>query len=82
MSWQVGGDRTRGLLGKSGMTLAIFLAGDALIFAFGVAWLTASFGWTKAIAVGVTPFLLGEAIKIALATAIAQLWLGRAQYRT
>lgn len=61
--------------GRSGvLRSALFLtAADAVILACGVAWLTTLIGWQKAVASGVTPFLLGEALKIALATAVVQL---------
>jgi biotin transport system substrate-specific component len=52
------------------------LAADAVIFTLGVAWLGAVVGWDKPLlAWGVTPFLLGDAVKIALAAAlIPALW--------
>jgi biotin transport system substrate-specific component len=55
------------------LTLAGLLLADALIFAFGLAGLTLLVGWDKAVAVGLTPFLAGEALKIALATAATRL---------
>jgi biotin transport system substrate-specific component len=53
--------------------LAAFLIGDVVIFAVGTAWLTALFGFEKAVQVGVTPFLPAEALKIALAMAVLPL---------
>jgi biotin transport system substrate-specific component len=52
------------------------LAADIVIFALGVAWLGVVVGWDKPLlAWGVTPFLLGDAVKIALAAAlIPALW--------
>lgn len=49
--------------------LLAMLAGQALMFAPGVAWLAigANLGWSKAVAVGLVPFLPGDAIKTALA---------------
>jgi biotin transport system substrate-specific component len=49
------------------------LAGTAVIYALGLAWL----GWMmgdigKAVAVGMVPFLLGDALKAALAVAIRE----------
>jgi len=45
--------------------------GTVAIFALGVAWLAIFLGDTdKAIASGLTPFLLGAAVKIALAAAV------------
>ena len=55
---------------RGGLPLAAALVGaDGLVFVFGVAWLATFVGPEKAFAVGVTPFLIGEALKIALATA-------------
>ncbi|NJS14807.1 MAG: biotin transporter BioY, partial [Sphingopyxis sp.] len=52
------------------------VAADAVIFALGAAWLGTVVGWDKPVmAWGVTPFLLGDAVKIALAAAlIPALW--------
>ena len=58
-------------------TVAAFVIADALVFISGLAWLGLAIGWPKAVAVGLAPFLLGEAIKIGLATALLQLWPGR-----
>ena len=55
-------------------TIACFVVADAVVFAFGLSWLSLSVGWSKVIAAGLTPFLLGEAIKIGLATALIQMW--------
>jgi biotin transport system substrate-specific component len=51
-------------------TLAAMLIGTAMIFACGIAWLATLIGLPQAIGAGLVPFLLGEAVKIALATAI------------
>ena len=50
-------------------TLAAMLIGTAIIFACGIAWLSTLIGLPQAINVGLMPFLLSEAVKIALATA-------------
>ena len=57
--------------------LAAMLAGSALIYAIGVPWLADAYGkplaW--AVEVGMTPFLLGDALKLALAAALVPaLW--------
>lgn len=49
---------------------AIVLA-TAVIYGLGVAWLASFVGLEKAVAVGVVPFLLGDAVKGVLAWAIA-----------
>jgi biotin transport system substrate-specific component len=51
-------------------TLAAMLAGTAIIFACGIAWLSTLIGLAQAINAGLMPFLLSEAVKIALATAL------------
>ena len=61
----------RGLMRGPAQTLAIFLACDAAIFVLGVAWLATLLGIDKAIAAGLLPFLLGDALKIILATVVA-----------
>jgi len=50
--------------------LIVFLAGDVVLFAFGIAWLTYLFGATRAIWMGLIPFAFAEAIKILLAMAL------------
>ena len=50
-------------------TALAMLLGNALIYVPGLLWLGTLFGWDKPIlAWGLTPFLLGDALKIALAT--------------
>lgn len=48
-------------------TAAVMLAGAALIYAPGVAWLAGLIGVEKAVAAGLLPFLPAEAFKLALA---------------
>lgn len=64
------------------MALAM-LIGNALIYAPGLAWLGQLYGWDKPILQwGLTPFLLGDAIKLALAAMLLPaLWklVGRAR---
>jgi biotin transport system substrate-specific component len=53
------------------------LLGDAIIFTFGLIWLqhTLDLSWSKTIAAGFTPFILGEALKIAItATSLPLVW--------
>lgn len=61
-----GGDRT------VGRTLATMAVGNVVIYAIGVSWLIGStgFGVGHALAVGVLPFLIGDAVKIALAAGV------------
>jgi biotin transport system substrate-specific component len=44
-------------------TLTAFLIGSAIIYLFGVAWLSTLLGLREAIAAGMTPFLIGDAVK-------------------
>lgn len=62
MGWlaRLGWDRTRP------GTLAALLVGTAIIFTVGVAWLAVHVGFSGAIAVGLQPFLVSEALKVAL----------------
>jgi biotin transport system substrate-specific component len=53
------------------------LLGDVVIFAFGLTWLHASLDmtWAATIKAGFTPFILGEALKIAItATSLPLVW--------
>jgi biotin transport system substrate-specific component len=53
------------------------LLGDLVIFTFGLAWLHASLDmtWAATIKAGLTPFILGEALKIAItATSLPLVW--------
>ncbi len=47
--------------------LFAFLIGDAVLFGFGVAWLTHLFGFSKALSLGLLPYLPAEAVKVTLA---------------
>ncbi len=49
--------------------LIMFLAGDAVLFAIGITWLSYLYGVPMAISLGLKPFLLAEAVKVALAMA-------------
>jgi len=51
--------------------LAAVTAGHAVIFLGGVGWLAAFMGLEKAVALGLTPFLLGTVVKCALGVALA-----------
>lgn len=50
--------------------LGAMLIGTAIVFFFGIVWLSALIGLREAIAAGLVPFLTSEAFKIALATAV------------
>jgi biotin transport system substrate-specific component len=48
-------------------TLAALVLGELVILGLGGAWMSVLFGPAKAWAAGIAPFLLGDALKIALA---------------
>jgi biotin transport system substrate-specific component len=62
-----------GLLAARGMdrriptALLAFLAGELVIYLFGVAWLSIFLGFQRAILAGLIPFMIGDAIKLAAA---------------
>ena len=52
-------------------TIFSMLVGNALIYAFGLAWLGTVVGWDKPVLTwGLTPFLLGDLLKLVLAAAV------------
>ncbi|MDD9823233.1 MAG: biotin transporter BioY [Gammaproteobacteria bacterium] len=58
----------RGWDRRASTTFAAMLAGNLLIYACGIAWLGTVVGWDKPVlALGLYPFLPGDALKIALA---------------
>jgi len=55
----------------------MLILGSAIIFGFGLTWLHFSLDmtWSQTIAAGLTPFILGEALKIAItATSLPLIW--------
>jgi biotin transport system substrate-specific component len=52
-----------------GLTIA---AGFAVIYALGAAWLSTLVGFSAALKAGIVPFLLGDAIKLALGVALIE----------
>ncbi len=52
-------------------TVLAMVLGNAVIYAFGVAWLAVMVGAKQALMVGVAPFLVGDALKIMLAAMLA-----------
>ena len=60
----------RGLDRRFGTCLVAMTAGLAIIFAGGVLWLAKDLGLPAAFAVGFTPFVVVDAVKIALASAV------------
>jgi len=55
--------------------LLVFLAGEAVIYLFGVTWLGYFIGYQKALAAGLLPFVIGDAVKlVAAALALPAAW--------
>jgi len=66
----------RNVLGSA----AAMVIGNLIIYAMGLAWLAGQIGLAKAIQYGLMPFLLGDALKIALGTcALPAVWKGLAR---
>ena len=55
----------RGLDRRIPSALLAFLAGESVIYLFGVAWLSVYLGFQQALVAGLLPFLVGDAIKLA-----------------
>ncbi len=52
-------------------TIAAMLVGNAIIYGFGLLWLGTLIGWDKpVVALGMTPFLLGDLAKVLIAAAL------------
>lgn len=66
-AWLTGRLAERGLDRRIRTAWLPFLAGTMVIYACGAGWLALSLGVTKALALGVLPFLVGDAVKIMLA---------------
>jgi len=47
---------------------ASMIIGNLIIYATGILWLSRFVGWEAVLSAGVLPFLIGDALKIALAT--------------
>ncbi len=53
-------------------TLFSFLISHLLIYFFGILWLSKSLGFEKSLIVGIYPFLLGDSIKVVIASLISK----------
>lgn len=67
----------RGWMRSLAGSVATLVAADAVIFVCGLAWLAVLVGWSKAVTLGLVPFLFGEALKLALATAVTRVRISR-----
>ncbi|MFW6293027.1 MAG: biotin transporter BioY [Spirochaetota bacterium] len=45
---------------------AVLALGTAVIYLFGAAWLSRFVGWDRTVALGITPFVFGDALKIGI----------------
>lgn len=71
----------RGWDRSAGTMLLAMLIGNSVLYAFGLTWLSLFVGFEQALPLGFYPFILGDLVKIALATAslpASWRWLGRA----
>jgi biotin transport system substrate-specific component len=59
------------------VTVAGLLVATAVIYLLGTGWLASFVGAQKAVALGITPFLLGDALKLALVAVAAEAGLSR-----
>jgi biotin transport system substrate-specific component len=76
-SWLLGYLADRKADQKFKTSFPALLLGDVVIFAFGLTWLHASLDmtWAQTFKAGFTPFIIGEALKIAItATSLPLVW--------
>ncbi len=66
-AYLVGALAARGLDRRVPTAVLAFLAGEVVIYLFGVTWLSFFLGWKGALIGGLLPFLVGDAIKLAAA---------------
>lgn len=66
-AYVIGALAARGLDRRIPTALLAFLAGEVVIYLFGVAWLSLFLGWKGALVGGLLPFLIGDALKLAAA---------------
>jgi len=72
-AYALGAMTERGYMRSLPLALAAVLIAEALIYAPGLAWLAVLFGAEKSLQFGLIPFIPAEALKIALAVAMAPL---------
>lgn len=68
----VGALADRGATRSTVRTAALMVLGNIVIYAIGVSWLKVALGatWVTAMSLGMTPFLLGDAIKVLIAAGL------------
>jgi len=72
-AWLVGKLAQRGWDRGTVKAIAAMLIGNAVIHIGGAAWLACLFGWAKALAVGVGPFVIGDLLKVLIAAGLLPL---------
>jgi biotin transport system substrate-specific component len=66
----------RGWDRRTSTTLLAMSLGMLPIYILGAAWLSRFVGWTHVVSIGILPFVLGDALKVALAAlALPQAWV-------
>ena len=58
-----------------GSSVATMLVGEIAIYACGLLWLARFVGWGHVIALGLAPFVIGDALKLAAALLLPAAWL-------
>ncbi|WP_201832528.1 biotin transporter BioY [Microvirga zambiensis] len=66
----VGRAAETGLMSTFGRSVLVLVAANVILYVPGVAWLAVLIGADKALAAGVLPFLLGDALKILLVASL------------
>ena len=69
-AWITGRLAERGWDRRFGTATLAMLAGTAVIYAFGVTWLSTFVGWERTLYAGLVPFLPGDAVKLLLAAVL------------
>ena len=69
-AYLIGALAARGLDRRIPSALLAFLAGEAVIYLFGVAWLSLFLGIQRAIVAGFLPFLIGDVLKLVAAALV------------
>lgn len=71
-AWLLGALAERGWDRSAGSTALAMLAASLLIYSFGLAWLRVALGgtWLQAVQVGLVPFVVGDLVKLGVATAL------------
>jgi biotin transport system substrate-specific component len=80
-AWAMGSLAERGWDRSLWRAVVAMTLGAIILFVPGVAWLSHWVGWEKAVAAGLTPFIYGDVLKLALAAATLPLARRLAQRR-